>query len=102
MSFAEELRKIVRGEVEDAPTALEKYSRDASLFSVRPQVIVYPKDADDVCRLVKFVNAKATPFKTKGSPFLEHRFNITVRAAGTDMGGGPLGNSIILDTTRYL
>ena len=95
MSLADELRSVVGIEADDAPAVLEKYSRDASLFAVRPQVVAYPKDADDICRLVKFVAQKK-----KENPKL--KISITARAAGTDMSGGPLGDSIILDTSRYL
>lgn len=95
MPLADELRKIVRGEVEDAPQALEKYSRDASLFRVAPQVVVYPKDANDICRLVRFVNQQ----KTQNSKL---KISLTARAAGTDMSGGPLNTSIIVDTSRHL
>jgi len=37
---------------------LTKFSRDYSLFKVRPQVVVFPKDAEDIKNLVKFVAGK--------------------------------------------
>lgn len=92
MSLADDLRHVVRGGVDDTPKTLEKYSRDASIFMVRPQVVVKPKDVRDVCTLVDFVSKK----KKAGV-----EVSITPRAGGTDMSGGPLGNSIILDT-EYL
>lgn len=95
MPLADELRKIVRGEVLDDAASLDAYSRDASLFRVVPQAVVRPLDAADVCALVKFVAAKKAQ---------NHKLDlsITPRAAGTDMSGGPLGTSIILDTTAHL
>ncbi|MBI2004758.1 FAD-binding oxidoreductase [Patescibacteria group bacterium] len=93
-SLGEELRKILRGEVDDSPETLAHYSRDASLFAVRPQVVVYPKDAEDICAAVRFVDEKKKVPKT--------HLSITPRAAGTDMGGGPLGDSIVLDVTKHL
>lgn len=89
MSLADDLRHIVKGGVDDAPKTLEKYSRDASIFVVRPQVVVKANDVDDVSNLVHFVSEK----KKAGV-----EMSITPRGAGTDMSGGPLGNSIILDT----
>ncbi len=89
--LSDDLRKIVRGEVEDAPAVLEKYSRDASLFTVTPKVVVKPLDAADVEMIVKLVSEK----KSAG----EH-VSVTVRAAGTDMSGGPLNDSVILDTVH--
>ena len=85
---------MVRGGVEDTPALLDALSRDASLFRVLPEVAVYPRDADDICAVVQFVAKKKETPKTRAS--------ITVRAAGTDMSGGPLNDSIILDTTRHL
>lgn len=105
MSLAEELRKIVRGEVDDAPATLEKYSRDASLFKVMPQVVVRPLDDHDICALVRFANgckhreenlAEGIRHGSKSS------ISLTPRSAGTDMSGGPLNNSVIVDMTAHL
>ena len=94
MSLVDELRKVVRGEVDDTPAALEKSSRDAGLFRVVPEVVVRPMDAQDICNVVKFVNEKKRTPKT--------RISITARSAGTDMSGGPLSDSIVLDMTAHL
>src|SRR3989344_8752549 len=93
MSLAEELRRTIRGEVEDAPEVLERYSRDASLFVVRPEVVVHPRDREDVATLVRFARRE----KSKG-----RNISVTPRSAGTDMSGGPLGNSIIVDVSTHL
>jgi len=93
-SLGEELRKLLKGEVDSSPETLEHHSRDASLFAVRPQMVVYPKDVEDVCAVVHYVNEKKKVPKAHVS--------ITPRAAGTDMGGGPLGDSIVLDVTKHL
>lgn len=95
MPLADELRMVVRGEVLDDPTTLEEYSRDASLFRVVPQAVVKPVDAADVCALVKYVAQK----KAQNHKLDLH---ITPRAAGTDMSGGPLSTSIVLDVTAHL
>jgi FAD/FMN-containing dehydrogenase len=89
MRLAEDLQKILRGEVADNEVTLKKYSRDASLFEVRPKLVVFPKDAEDLKALVKWVN---------GNP----GYSITVRAAGSDMTGGPLGESIVADLTKHM
>lgn len=89
MSLAEEVKKVVKGEVFDDPTTLETYSRDASLFKVTPRLLVWPQDSHDLQALVKFVS------ETPGE-------SLTIRAAGSDMTGGPLGESIIADVTKHL
>lgn len=95
MSLADDLKKVMRGEVEDTPAVLEAAARDASLFYVKPEVVVHPIDAADICAAVKFVTQKK-----KDSP--DSTISLTARSAGTDMGGGPLTDSIVLDITRHL
>ncbi len=86
------LQEIVRGEVFADEATLEHYSRDASLFLVRPQVVVAPHDVADVKALVKFVS------EAQGQ---NTNLSLTARAAGTDMTGGPLSESIIVDFSKY-
>ncbi len=98
VSLVEDLKHIVRGEVDSDPVVLDTYSRDASLFVVRPQVVVRPIDAEDVCRVVRYVREarQHAPSDARTLP------SITPRSAGTDMSGGPLGNSIVLDMVTHL
>lgn len=88
--LAEELRKIVKGTVDDSPAARDAASRDASLFRVEPAVVVRPKDAVDVEAVVAFAAKKKAAGKN---------ISVTARSAGTDMSGGPLNTSVILDMT---
>jgi FAD/FMN-containing dehydrogenase len=93
MALAEDLQKIVVGEVDSSDAAREAVARDASLFYVKPQVVVHPKDAHDVCKLVQYVSGPANT--------ADAQLSLTARSAGTDMGGGPLNTSIILDMTAH-
>ncbi|HEV8666712.1 MAG TPA: FAD-binding oxidoreductase [Candidatus Paceibacterota bacterium] len=93
MALADDLKNIVVGEVDGSDAAREAVARDASLFYVKPEVVMHPKDAHDVCKVVQFVNAQAN------NP--DNPLSITARSAGTDMGGGPLNTSIILDMTAH-
>src|SRR3990172_9994766 len=96
----EEIKKFFKGDLEDGEETLEKYPHDASLFTVRPKLVAYPKDGEDVKNLVKWVNKTRTnaDFTRTGA----EKISITARSAGTDMTGGPLNESIILDFTRYM
>lgn len=89
----EELRKIFKGEVDVSDNALSLYSTDASLFEIRPKAVCFPKDSDDVKAIVKFVAENKAKDPT---------LSITARSAGTDMSGAAIGDSIILDFTRYM
>ncbi|MHB8362795.1 MAG: FAD-binding oxidoreductase [Patescibacteria group bacterium] len=82
-----ELTKIVKGKVTDDISILESYSRDASIFKMTPKIVVFPEDVHDIEELVKYVESK-----NKDGVDL----SITVRSAGTDMGGGPLTESILI------
>ncbi len=87
------LKPTFKGDVDYSDAILASRSKDASLFEIRPQVVVFPKDSEDVKTLVRWVNEHH-----KNDPTL----SITPRAAGTDMSGGVLGPSIVIDLTRYM
>ena len=91
MSLRDELQSFFKGDLDDSPKTLEMYSHDASIFSVRPALVVYPKGVDDIKKLALFVNEA----KQKG-----RNISLTARSGGTDMTGGPLSESIIIDMTR--
>ncbi len=90
--IADEIKEFFHGDVAVDDATLTNYSRDYSIFKVRPQVVVFPKDVDDIKNLVKFVSRK----KAAGEDI-----SITGRSAGTDMTGGPLSQSIIISFTKY-
>ncbi len=87
-----ELKKVIKGEVVSDTETLAEHSRDASIFEVAPQVVVYPKDVADLQQLVTF----ATEAKKNGEAI-----SLTARAAGTCMSGGSLTDSISVDFTKY-
>ncbi len=93
MDLKKELGKIFRGELEDDEQTREFYSHDASLFELKPQIIGFPKDSEDIKAAVVFVTQNR-----KENPGL----NITMRSRGTDMGGGAIGESIVLDVSRHM
>jgi FAD/FMN-containing dehydrogenase len=77
-----------QGETDNSPATLDLYSHDASMFELRPKLVVSPKDAKDVEKLVKLVASKK-----KDHPAL----SLTARSAGTDMSGGAINQSVIVD-----
>lgn len=90
--IAEELRKVLSGEVADDEKTLTEYSHDASLFEVRPEVVVFPKNVEDIKKLVRFVGEKKQSLPD---------ISLTARSGGTDMTGGPLSQSIVVDFVRH-
>jgi FAD/FMN-containing dehydrogenase len=93
----ESLKKVFKGDIETGAMTLEKYSHDASLFEVRPQAVVFPKDSADVQALVKWANSENAKLRVG-----EKNISITVRSAGTCMAGGAINDGIIMDVTRYM
>jgi len=99
MNLREEIAGIIKGEALDDIAERKKYSRDTSIFERMPSLIVYPKKADDVEKLVRFVNEK----NSKGLPEQAGvRLTLTARAGGSDMSGGPLTDSILVVFTKYI
>lgn len=92
IDLAGELAKVVKGEVDDEVLTRKVYSHDASMFEMIPEVVVTPRDVDDVKNLVQFVTKNK-----KQSPNL----SLTVRSAGTCMSGGAINDSIIIDIKKY-
>ena len=90
--LADEIKQFFHGDVAVDADTITKYSRDYSIFKVAPQVVVFPKDVDDLKNLVKFVAQK----KAAGEDI-----SLTGRSAGTDMTGGPLNQSVIVSFTKY-
>jgi FAD/FMN-containing dehydrogenase len=81
-----------QGELDTTTDSLDFYSHDASMFELRPKLVVSPRDAKDVETLVKLV---ADVKKT--NPGL----SLTARSAGTDMSGGAINDSIIVDFRKH-
>jgi FAD/FMN-containing dehydrogenase len=87
------LKETFKGEIQTDEETLKLYSHDASLFEVKPQVVVFPKDVEDLKNLIKFVTAHK-----KETPAL----SLTGRSSGTDMSGGAINESIIVAFQKYL
>ncbi len=87
------LKQIFMGDIDMSEETLTLYSHDASLFEIKPRMVVFPRNAEDVRTLVNWVNEHKEEDPT---------LSITARSAGTCMSGGAIGSSIIIDFTRYM
>lgn len=81
------------GDIEDAPETLEFYSHDASMFELKPKLVIAPKTADDVAAAVQIVAERKAH---------DAHLSLTARSAGTDMSGAAINDSIIVDFNRHL
>ncbi len=80
-----------KGEIKEDTASRRAASTDTSLFQIMPQAVAFPQDADDVKALVRFASQNAHAGIT-----------LTARAGGTDMTGGPLTESFVVDFTRHM
>lgn len=78
--------------MDDSAATRDFYSHDASLFEIRPKLVVFPKDASDVKKLVSLVAANKHHMT---------QLSLTARSAGTDMSGGTINDSVIVDFSKH-
>lgn len=93
MDLQSELSKIFKGELDNSDETREFYSHDASLFELRPQIVAYPKNTDDIKSIVSFVSKNKAAYP---------ELSITPRSRGTDMSGAAIGESIVLDVSKHM
>lgn len=84
---AQYLQEHLVGEVMTAPDAREYFATDGSIFTVTPQIIVYPRAENDVRKAARF----SWQLAERGRPL-----PLTARGSGTDQGGGAIGGGIML------
>jgi len=91
MNLADEIKKHIKGEVLTDEDSIQHASRDASMFEVRPAMVVRPKDASDIKHLVNIVSR----WKHE-----DINLSLTARNGGTCMSGGGLNEGIIVDMNQ--
>jgi FAD/FMN-containing dehydrogenase/Fe-S oxidoreductase len=82
------LRAAVRGVVDDSTRRRAEYSTDASNYRVVPQVVVFPRDLDDVEAALAVAR--------------EARVPVTSRGGGTSVAGNAVGTGVVLDFSRHV
>jgi FAD/FMN-containing dehydrogenase len=87
------LKGALRGEVADDAETLKSLSRDTSLFTRTPELVVYPEDANDVSEIVRVVGAE----RKRGTDIA-----LAARSAGTDMSGGPLTTGVVVNFMKHM
>src|SRR5829696_1270335 len=82
------LRAELEGEVQFDDYSRHLFARDASMYSIMPMGVVFPRHADDIAATVRVAN----------------RLGIVVspRGAGTSLAGQTIGAGIVLDCSKHL
>ena len=86
--LAEALRTAMVGDVRDDAYTRHLFSTDASMYSIEPLAVVFPRDAADVAAAVAVC--------------AEQRVPVLPRGAGTSLAGQTVGRAVIIDTSRHM
>jgi FAD/FMN-containing dehydrogenase len=87
------LNEHLLGEVTSSKAMRRRYSRDGSVLSITPEIIVFPRITNDIRKVARFTWQLAE----KGHPM-----GVTVRGAGSDPTGGAIGKGMILSTATHM
>lgn len=90
---ADYLRQHIVGEVLTTKNVRNFFSTDGSVFTVEPQVVVYPRSTDDIRKIARFSWQLAERGKV---------VPITARGAGSDQAGAAIGSGIMLVFPAHL
>ena len=86
-AYLKELQNRISGSVSDSDDMLDYFSTDGSIFTIRPEGVVYPQSAADVKAVVEFAAERTG----KG-----RKTSVIGRGKGTDQGGGALGDGLMV------
>jgi FAD/FMN-containing dehydrogenase len=87
------LQSHISGEVLIGEPLLERFSCDASIVELKPNLIVYPRTTNDVRKAARFTWQLAE----RG-----HVMPMTSRGNGTDLTGAAIGRGMIMSFTAHL
>src|ERR671921_1616711 len=76
------------GEVQFDDYSRHLFSRDASMSSIMPLGVVFPRHADDVAATVRVANRLGV--------------TVTPRGGGTSLAGQTIGPGIVIDFSRHM
>lgn len=80
--IAGKLRKLLKGDVLTDERALDRFSRDQSIYEIRPLAAVFPSSMEDLQRTILFASNEG--------------LHITPRGGGSGTAGSALGNGIVI------
>src|SRR3954471_19515539 len=86
--LAARLGEAMRGEVLFDAFTRGRYSTDASIYQIEPLGVALPRDTDDVVAAIALAR--------------DDGFPIIARGGGSSQNGQPLGEAVVLDTSRHM
>ena len=83
-----ELRGTLDGEVAFDDYSRFLFSRDASMYSIMPLGVIFPRHAEDVAHVVQVAN--------------QFSVSLLARGAGTSLSGQAVGAGLVMDLSRHM
>lgn len=87
------LNEHLLGEASSSKAMRRRYSRDGSILTITPEIVVFPRVTNDIRKVARFTWQLAE----KGHPL-----GMTVRAHGADITGAAIGKGVVIDTSAHL
>src|SRR5712672_1301365 len=87
-ALAARLRKVIRGDVLFDPFDRGRYSTDASIYQIEPIGVALPRGTEDVEAAIALAR--------------EEGFPVIARGGGSSQNGQPLGEAVVMDTSRHM
>ncbi|MBC7943307.1 FAD-binding oxidoreductase [Candidatus Saccharibacteria bacterium] len=91
--IAQYLNEHILGEVTSAKAIRQRFSRDASILMITPELVMFPRVTNDIRKAARF----SWQLAEKG-----HVMPITIRGSGSDQTGAAIGKGLIIATTAHL
>lgn len=91
--IASYLQEHIQGEVLTDPKLRAAMSTDASLLTLTPEMVIYPRTTSDIRKAARF----SWQLAEKG-----HVLPLTARGSGSDQTGAAIGTGVILDVSAHL
>ncbi len=91
--IAQYLQGHIDGEIITGTDARRQFSTDSSIFTIIPNVIVYPRNENDIRKATKFTWQLAERGRI---------FPITARGSGTDQSGAAIGSGLLIIFPAHL
>lgn len=91
--IAQYLNEHILGEIATNDEIRDRFSRDGSILSIKPDIVVHPRTTNDIRKIARF----SWQMAEKG-----HILPMTVRGGGSDRTGASIGSGIIINTMAHL
>lgn len=87
------LNEHLLGEVNSSKVLRRRFSTDASVLTITPEIVAFPRVTNDVRKIARF----SWQLAEKG-----HILPLTVRGFGGDTTGAAIGKGVLINTSTYL